>query len=95
MAAEMFISKGSLSLMISKLESGGFVQKKAAKSNDDGRKVYVSLTEKGKKAVTDIRETMVESASVVFDDMDEEKRALFYTKVKELQELFNTGGWKE
>ena len=26
---------------------------------------------------------------------DEEKRALFYTKVKELQELFNTGGWKE
>ena len=63
--------------------------------NDAGRKVYVSLTEKGRNAVTDIRETMVESASVVFDDMDEEKRALFYTKVKELQELFNTGGWKE
>ncbi|MBR5793123.1 MAG: MarR family transcriptional regulator [Anaerotignum sp.] len=95
MAAEMFISKGSLSLMISKLENGGFVQKKAAKGDDDGRKVYVSLTEKGRNAVTDIRETMVESASVVFDDMDEEKRALFYTKVKELQELFNTGGWKE
>ena len=38
---------------------------------------------------------MVNSASVVFDDMDEERRALFYTKVKELQELFNTGGWKE
>ena len=95
MASELFISKGSLSLMITKLESGGFVQKKAAKSNDDGRKVYVSLTEKGRNAVTDIRETMVESASVVFDDMDEEKRALFYTKVKELQELFNTGGWKE
>lgn len=95
LAAEMFISKGSLSLMISKLENGGFVQKKAAKGADDGRKVYISLTEKGEKAVKDIRETMVESASDVFDDMDEERRTLFYTKVKELQELFNTGGWRE
>ena len=95
LAAEMFISKGSLSLMISKLENGGFVQKKAAKGADDGRKVYIRLTEKGEKAVKDIRETMVESASDVFDDMDEERRTLFYTKVKELQELFNTGGWKE
>lgn len=95
LAAELLVSKGSLSLMISKLESGGFVQKKAAKGADDGRKVYVSLTKKGKKAVEEIRETMVSSASVVFDDMDEEKRTLFYTKVKELKELFNTGGWKE
>ena len=95
MASEMFISKGSLSLMLSKLENGGFVQKKAAEGNDDGRKVYMHLTEKGKAAVEDIRETMVVSASDVFEDMDEEKRTLFYTKVKELQELFNTGGWKE
>ena len=95
MAAEMFISKGSLSLMISKLECGGFVQKKAAKGADDGRKVYISLTEKGRKSVEEIRETMVASASDVFDGMDEERRTLFYTKVKELQELFNTGGWRE
>ncbi|MBQ8734010.1 MAG: MarR family transcriptional regulator, partial [Anaerotignum sp.] len=95
MAAEMFISKGSLSLMISKLEAGGFVQKKSAKGEDDGRKVYIRLTEKGEKAVLQIRDTMVASASEVFDDMDDEKRTLFYTKVKELKELFNTGGWRE
>lgn len=95
LAAEMFISKGSLSLMLSKLQHGGFVQKKSAKRDDDGRKVYISLTKKGRQAVEEIRETMVENASVAFDDMDEEKRTLFYTKVKELQELFHTGGWKE
>ena len=95
LAAEMFISKGSLSLMISKLQHGGFVEKKAARGEDDGRKVYINLTKKGKEAVEHVRETMVENASGVFDEMDEEKRILFYTKVKELQELFNTGGWKE
>lgn len=95
LAAELFISKGSLSLMISKLQLGGFVQKKSAKGDDDGRKVYISLTKKGEDAVLQIRNTVVASASEVFDDMDEEKRTLFYTKVKELKELFNTGGWKE
>ena len=95
LAAEMFISKGSLSLMISKLQHGGFVEKKAARGEDDGRKVYINLTKKGKEAVEHVRETMVENASGVFDEMDEEKRILFYTKVKELQELFHTGGWKE
>ena len=92
MAAEMFISKGSLSLMISKLEAGGFVQKKSAKGEDDGRKVYVTLTEKGINAVKTIRSNMVSSAAVAFDGMDEKTRTLFYTKVKELKELFNAGG---
>ena len=95
LAAEMFISKGSLSLMISKLQHGGLVEKNAARGDDAGRKVYINLTKKGREAVEHIRETMVENASEAFDNMDEEKRTIFYTKVKELQELFNTGGWKE
>lgn len=95
LAAELFISKGSLSLMISKLEAGGFVQKKSARGEDDGRKVYISLTKKGEDAVVQIRNTVVKSASEVFDDMEDEKRTLFYTKVKELKELFHTGGWRE
>ena len=44
LSARLHVSKGSLSLMLSKLEAGGFVQKKAAKDGDDGRKIYISLT---------------------------------------------------
>ncbi len=95
LATEMFISKGSLSLMLSKLQLAGFVQKKSATGKDDGRKVYISLTEKGEAAVKEVRTTVVDSASNVFEDMDEETRTQFYTKVKELKELFNAGGWKE
>lgn len=95
LSSELCISKGSLSLMLSKLQAAGFVQKKAAKGGDDGRKVYVSLTPKGKKAVEETMNILIENAAVVFDQMDEERRSLIYTKVKELMELFNVGGWKE
>ena len=95
LAAELFISKGSLSLMLTKLQTAGFVQKKSAKGDDDGRKVYVTLTKKGTNAVERIRAEMVSSAAVVFSNMDDEKRALFYTKVNELKELFNAGGLEE
>lgn len=95
LSSELHISKGSLSLMLSKLQAGGFVQKKAARGEDDGRKVYVSLTAKGENAVKEIMNLLIENGAVVFDRMDEERRMLIYTKVKELMELFNTGGWKE
>ena len=95
LSSELFISKGSLSLMLSKLQHGGFLEKKAAKGEDDGRKVYVSLTEKGELALQEIIELLLDHAAVAFNEMEEERRALFYTKVRELRDLFDVGGWKE
>ena len=95
LSARLHVSKGSLSLMLSKLEAGGFVQKKAAKDGDDGRKIYISLTAKGESAVQEMVELLAETAAVVFDCMDAHRRMQIYTKVQELLELFNTGGWKE
>ena len=95
LSARRHVSKGSLSLMLSKLEAGGFVQKKASKDVDDGRKIYISLTEKGESAVQEMVELLSETAAVVFDCMDAHRRMQIYTKVQELLELFNTGGWKE
>lgn len=80
LSARLHVSKGSLSLMLSKLEAGGFVQKKAAK---------------GESAVQEMVELLAETAAVVFDCMDAHRRMQIYTKVQELLELFNTGGWKE
>ena len=92
LSAELFISKSSLSLMLTKLEKGGFLEKTAATGEDDGRKVYISLTEQGKEAVENIKQLMVSTAAVAFEEMNPKTRALFYTKVKELQELFHVGG---
>ena len=94
-SAELGISKGSLSLMLTKLQKSGYVEKQSAKEDDDGRKVYISLTEKGRKAVEYTMEAVVTTGAVAFDKMDQNTRTLFYTKVKELKELFQMGGWKE
>lgn len=94
-AAELFISKGSLSLMLSKLQRNGYVQKKAARGEDDGRKVYVSLTEKGINAVEEVRELVLDTSAKVFENMEPEQRTLFYEKVNELKNLFYIGGLKE
>ena len=94
-AAELFISKGSLSLMLTKLQRAGFVAKKSAEGEDDGRKVYVALTEKGTAALEEIMDILLDHASIMFDKIDVERRIQIYTKVQELTELFHTGGWKE
>ena len=91
----LIISKASLSLMLTKLTKAGYVRKDAATGEDDGRKVYISLTGQGEAALHEIMGLLVEHAAVAFDTMDEEKRTLFYEKIKELQEIFKTGGWKE
>lgn len=93
-STELLISKGSLSLMLSKLQVAGFVRKVAAQGDDDGRKVYVSLTEKGEKALLEIQEYLVEDAAIIFDQMEPERRKKIYQKVIELMELLPTGGWK-
>lgn len=93
-STELLISKGSLSLMLSKLQVAGFVRKVAAQGDDDGRKVYVSLTEKGEKALLEILERLIEDAAIVFDQMEPERRNKIYQKVIELMELLPTGGWK-
>lgn len=95
LSAEIFISKGSLSLMLSKLKQTGFVKKTAAEGGDDGRKVYLSLTEKGESALMEVMNLLIDNAAVAFDEMDLEQRTLFFSKVKELNEIFQAGGWKE
>lgn len=94
LSAELFISKGSLSLMLSKLERNGYLRKEAPKKEDDGRKVYLSLTERGREVLEETEETLLESTSAVFEQMDDEAKNRFYAKLMELQQIFATGGIK-
>ncbi|MEA4816549.1 MAG: MarR family transcriptional regulator [Lachnospiraceae bacterium] len=48
------ISKSSISLTISKLELNGYVKKEKGSLEEDGRKVYICLTDTGKAIVDEI-----------------------------------------
>ena len=58
-------------------------------------KRQVDLLERGESVVQEMVELLAEAAAVVFDRMDAHRRMQIYTKVQELLELFNTGGWRE
>lgn len=93
-SGELLISKGSLSLMLSKLEKSGYLCKAAPEKEDDGRKVYLSLTEKAKEVIWEVREELLESTSALFEQMDDEAKSKFYAKLMELQQIFAIGGIK-
>ena len=94
LSAELFISKGSLSLMLTKLEKNGYLRKDAPEKEDDGRKVYLSLTDRAREVLKEAEETLLKSTSAVFEQMDDEAKNKFYDKLMELQQIFAIGGIK-
>lgn len=94
LSAELFISKGSLSLMLSKLEKNGYLRKEAPEKEDDGRKVYLSLTERAREVLKLAEDSLLTSTSAVFEQMDDAAKNRFYAKLVELQQIFATGGIK-
>lgn len=94
LSAELFISKGSLSLMLSKLEKNGYLRKEAPEKEDDGRKVYLSLTERTREVLEETESALLTSTSAIFDQMDDEAKNQFYAKLMELKQIFATGGIK-
>ena len=94
LSSELFTSKGSLSLMLSKLERNGYLRKNAPAKEDDGRKVYLSLTERAEEVLKVIEKRFMESTSAIFDQMDDKAKNRFYDKLMELQQIFATGGIK-
>ena len=60
------------------LENGGFVQKKAAEGNDDGRKVYMHLTEKGKAVGQQIAEKIDRILTEAGEGISEANRTIMY-----------------
>lgn len=94
LSAELFISKGSLSLMLSKLEKNGYLRKEAPQKEDDGRKVYLSLTERAREVLKAAESSLLTSTSAIFEQMDDEAKNKFYAKLIELKQIFATGGIK-
>ena len=53
-ADSFFISKSSLSITISRMVNDGLIEKTPPSKGQDGRKVYIVLTEKGEEIIDEI-----------------------------------------
>jgi transcriptional regulator, MarR family len=68
---EMSLTKGTISGIVGRLESAGYVEK--VKHTDDKRNTYVIFTEKGKILSNKFRETINHSFHRVFRDFNAEE----------------------
>lgn len=91
---ELLVSKGSLSLMLTKLEKNGFLRKETPEKEDDGRKVYLFLTERAERLLKEAEDSILESSCALFEQMDDEAKNKFYAKLMEMQQIFAIGGIK-
>ena len=68
------IGKSSLSITISKLEHDGYIGKKKGSPAEDGRKVYIFLTEKGKEFLAEANMRFEKFLDNFFAGLSENKR---------------------
>lgn len=74
---EMALTKGTISGIISRMESSGLIEK--FKKKGDQRNTYIRFTEEGKELSTRMRENIVDSFDRIFERFSDEE--LVQTKI--------------
>lgn len=85
----MNISKSSLSLTVSKLVEEGYLRREQPQEDDDGRKVYIYITDKGKAAADEVLERIMDLFCRFYDSLDEQKQEDLKIGIEKLNHVFN------
>ena len=86
-AKRLSVTQGTLTINVTALENKGYVVRE--RSEKDKRVVYVTLTERGRKAFyyhRDFHKNMIRS---VVGDLDDDEKRLLYKCLKKLDDFFS------
>ena len=81
-------SKSSLSTVISRLEADGYLLKTPPPEGDDGRKVYLVITEKGKRAVKESYKKLREGVVVFYESLEGNRQRELEEGIDKLMNVF-------
>ena len=81
-------SKSSLSLTISKLEKGGYIKKKQPDKNEDCRKVYIIVTDKGREALEEINKNVCNILADFFDNLTKKDKENLKQGIEVFENIF-------
>lgn len=86
------LSKSSTSLSIGKLVEKGYLKKEHPSQEDDGRKTYFHLTEKGHTVMKGTENMLMEFASSYFDSFDNDTKEALFNHLYAINHLLSIGG---
>lgn len=89
------LSKSSASLSIAKMVEKGYLKKECPTKDDDGRKIYLHLTEKGHSAAQATENALMKITSDYFDSFDADTKLTLYEHLNTIIQLLSTGGTKK
>ena len=82
------ISKSSVSLTVSKLTEEGYLRKKQPRRGEDGRKVNIEITAKGKHSVEELTQTIVEVYNTFLQTLSVEQKNMLIQGVNCFDAVF-------
>lgn len=83
------ISKSSLSLTVSKLVEEGYLRKERPKEDDDKRKTYFMITDKGQKSLDEVTERIIEMFNAFYLSLDLQQMDNLKQGIELLDGIFN------
>lgn len=86
---EMALTKGTVSGIVSRLETAGYVEKQ--KNNEDKRTTYVVFSEKGKEFAKEYKDVMNNSFKSVFKNFSNEEMIESKKNLLKLRDKFKEG----
>lgn len=81
-------SKSSTSLTLTKMENDGYIKRVPADGDDDKRKVYIVLTEKGKSVYKTSSDNFLKKFNEFYDSLSAENKILFGNIIENSYRLF-------
>ena len=89
MACLLNLSKSSLSLTLSKMEKENLLQKMPPPKGDDGRKVYLCVTQKGISALEEREQKTLQFFVEYCDSLSQQQREDLQIGIEKLSHVLN------
>ncbi len=90
-AAFLKVSKSTASIVINKLVSKGYVIKERPSDSEDGRRTYLTISDKGVSVLEKMGRVYIEGLAELYSMFDEQTKAAFRQGVSYLRQVNNHG----
>lgn len=87
---ELNVSSSSLSIVVSKLVKEGYLQRQYPSEEEDRRKTYISLTQKGMSVLIEAYERIITVFGDFYCKLDEQKQKDFKEGLEKLNAVFGS-----
>ncbi len=86
---KLHVTSSSLSTTISKMVKLGYIERSFPQGQEDRRKTYLNITEKGLHTIDDVYEKLIHAIDYFYETLKDDQKSSFSEGVDKLFQIFN------